>query len=105
MLFRSKDTQSIRALKRELAKLDAEGASRDDARRLQLAGTLLQIQGRKDLKAASLANAPDAETKAIQKAQLLINSDDQIPALVKQRDMYEPGSKQYQAYKAEKEKA
>jgi hypothetical protein len=98
----SKEVAAERTLKRELAKLDAEGAAKDDARRLQLAGTLLQIQGQKDIKAAALAaasaNAGDPELKALQKAQALINNDDQIPALLKQRDMETPGSARYNAY-------
>lgn len=98
----SKDVAAERSLKRELAKLDAEGAAKDDARRLQLAGTLLQIQGQKDIKAASLAaaraSAGDPELKALQKAQALINNDDQIPALLKQRDLETPGTARYNAY-------
>jgi hypothetical protein len=97
-----KDVAAERSLKRELAKLDAEGAAKDDARRLQLAGTLLTIQGQKDIKAASLAaaraSAGDPELKALQKAQALINNDDQIPALLKQRDMETPGTDRYNAY-------
>ena len=94
----SKDIAAEQSLKRELARLDAEGAAKDDSRRLQLAGTLLTIQGRKDSKAAAMANAPDSETKALQKAQLLINSDDQLPLLYKQRDMYEPSDPKYKSY-------
>ena len=94
----SKDLAAEQSLKRELARLDAEGAAKDDSRRLQLAGTLLNIQGHKDARAAAMANAPDAETKALQKAQLLINSDDQLPLLYKQRDMYEPNDPKYKSY-------
>jgi len=101
----SKDVAAERSLKRELAKLDAEGAAKDDARRLQLAGTLLTIQGQKDIKAASLAaahaSAGDPELKALQKAQALINNNDDIPALIKQRDTYAPGSKEYNAFNTE----
>jgi len=61
----AKEVAAERSVKRELAKLDAEGAAKDDARRLQLAGTLLQIQGQKDMKAAALANAPSAEDRRI----------------------------------------
>jgi len=39
-----------------------------------------------------------AEEKALLKVQALINQDDQIPALVKQRDMYEPNDPKYKAY-------
>ena len=51
--------------------------------------------------AASAAAAGDPELKALQKAQALINTDDQIPALIKQRDTYPPGSKEYNAFNAE----
>ena len=94
----SKDVASERALKRELAKLDAEGAAKDDARRLQLAGTLLQIQGNKDAKSIAMANAPSGEERAILKVQAMINQDDQIPQLIKQRDMETPGTPRYNAY-------
>jgi hypothetical protein len=93
-----KDVASERALKRELAKLDAEGAAKDDARRLQLAGTLLQIQGNKDAKSIAMANAPSGEERAILKVQAMINQDDQIPQLIKQRDMETPGTERYNAY-------
>jgi len=94
----AKDMAAERATKRELAKLDAEGAARDDARRLQLAGTLLTIQGHKDARAAAMANAPSGEERAIMKVQALINQDDQIPQLIKQRDMETPGTPRYNAY-------
>jgi hypothetical protein len=93
-----KEVTAERELKRQLAKLDAEGAAKDDARRLQLAGTLLQIQGQRDMKMAALANAPSGEEKAILKVQALINQDDQIPQLIKQRDMETPGTTRYNAY-------
>jgi hypothetical protein len=38
------------------------------------------------------------EEKALLKVQALINQDDQIPALIKQRDMYEPNDPKYKAY-------
>jgi hypothetical protein len=93
-----KEVAAERELKRQLAKLDAEGAAKDDARRLQLSGTLLQIQGQKEMKMAALANAPSGEEKAILKVQALINQDDQIPQLIKQRDMETPGTTRYNAY-------
>jgi hypothetical protein len=94
----SKDIAAERSLKRELARLDAEGAAKDDARRLQLAGTLLQIQGHKDARAAAMANAPSGEERSILKVQAMINQDDQIPQLIKQRDMETPGTARYNAY-------
>jgi flagellar motility protein MotE (MotC chaperone) len=39
-----------------------------------------------------------AEDKALLKVQTLINSDDQLPLLYKQRDMYEPSDPKYKAY-------
>ena len=96
----SKDIAAERALKRELAKLDAEGAAKDDARRLQLAGTLLQIQGHKDMKAAAMANAPSAIDRATTRAATLINSDPVIKSLEKQQAAsgYQPGSPEYDYY-------
>jgi hypothetical protein len=94
----SKDKIAEQALRKELAKLDAEGAAKDDARRLQLAGTLLQIQGNKDAKSIAMANAPSGEERAILKVQAMINQDDQIPQLIKQRDMETPGTERYNAY-------
>jgi hypothetical protein len=92
-----KDLEAEQRLKREMAKLDAEGASRDDARRLQLAGTLLQIQGHKDMKAAALANAPSAADRATTRAAALINSDPVIKSLEKQQlaSGAQPGSPEY----------
>jgi hypothetical protein len=98
----SKEVAAERTLKRELAKLDAEGAAKDDARRLQLAGTLLQIQGQKDNKAAALAaaqaTAGDPELKLLLKAEALINANDDIPALIKERDKLDPRDPNYQKY-------
>ena len=39
-----------------------------------------------------------ADDKALLKVQALINQDDQLPLLYKQRDMYEPGDPKYKAY-------
>jgi flagellar motility protein MotE (MotC chaperone) len=38
------------------------------------------------------------EEKALLKVQALINQDDQIPTLIKQRDLYEPNDPKYKAY-------
>jgi hypothetical protein len=74
----------------------------EDARRSSLTGqmqtTLGTLYGRDAALAAARANAGDPELKALQKAQALINNDDQIPALVKQREMETPGSPRYNAY-------
>jgi ATP/maltotriose-dependent transcriptional regulator MalT len=91
-----KDVESERAVKRELAKLDSEGAAKDDARRLQLAGTLLTIQGHKDMKAAALANAPSGEERAINRAQALINNDPLIKKYIAQQKMLSETDPQYQ---------
>jgi hypothetical protein len=40
----------------------------------------------------------DNENKALIKVQALINQDDQLPLLYKQRDMYEPSDPKYKAY-------
>lgn len=92
----AKDIGAEQALKRELAKLDAEGATKDDARRLQLAGTLLQIQGQKDSRAAALANAPSGQDRAISRAQVLINNDPLIKKYIKQQSVMAETDPQYQ---------
>jgi len=95
-----KEVTAERELKRQLAKLDAEGAAKDDARRLQLAGTLLQIQGQRDMKMAALANAPSQEDRAINRAQTLVNNDPTIKALTKQQAASgaQPGTPEYDYY-------
>jgi hypothetical protein len=42
--------------------------------------------------------AAGADDKSLLKVQALINQDDQLPLLYKQRDMYEPGDPKYKAY-------
>ena len=95
-----KEQTAERELKRQLAKLDAEGAAKDDARRLSLAGTLLQIQGQRDMKMAALANAPSQEDRAINRAQTLVNNDPTIKALTKQQAASgaQPGTPEYDYY-------
>jgi hypothetical protein len=95
-----KEVAAERELKRQLAKLDAEGAAKDDARRLSLAGTLLQIQGQRDMKMAALANAPSQEDRAINRAQTLVNNDPTIKALTKQQAASgaQPGTPEYDYY-------
>jgi len=91
-----KEVTAERELKRQLAKLDAEGAAKDDARRLSLAGTLLQIQGQRDMKMAALANAPSAEDKSLTRAMTLINNDPQIKKYIAQQKNYDEKDPQYQ---------
>ena len=95
-----KEVAAERELKRQLAKLDAEGVAKDDARRLSLAGTLLQIQGQRDMKMAALANAPSQEDRAINRAQTLVNNDPTIKALTKQQAASgaQPGTPEYDYY-------
>jgi hypothetical protein len=95
-----KEQAAENELRRGLAKLDAEGAAKDDARRLQLAGTLLQIQGQRDMKMAALANAPSGEDRAINRAQTLVNNDPTIKALTKQQASSgaQPGTPEYDYY-------
>ena len=99
-----KDVAAERSLKRELAKLDAEGAAKDDARRLQLAGTLLQIQGHKDIKAAAMANAPSAMDRNITRAAALIGVDPIMKGLEKQQKDSGalPGTPEYDWYEQKK---
>ena len=95
-----KEQAAENELRRGLAKLDAEGAAKDDARRLQLAGTLLQIQGQRDMKMAALANAPSGEDRAINRAMTLVNNDPTIKALTKQQAASgsQPGTPEYDYY-------
>ena len=77
----------------------------EDARRSSLTGqmttSLGQMYNKDAALAAARASAGDPELKALQKAQALINNNDEIPALIKQRDTYAPGSKEYNAFNAE----
>jgi hypothetical protein len=97
------DRDEANRLKLLEAQLYADKA--EDARRSSLTGqmttSLGQLYGRDATLAAARAAAGDPDLKALQKAQALINTDDQIPALVKQRDTYAPGSKEYNAFNAE----
>jgi hypothetical protein len=60
-----------------------------------------QIYNRDAIEATARAAAGDPELKLLQKAQALINNNDDIPALIKQRDTYAPGSKEYNAFNTE----
>jgi len=91
-----KEVAAERELKRQLAKLDAEGAAKDDARRLSLAGTLLQIQGQRDMKMAALANAPSGEDRALNRAMTLVNNDPLIKKYIAQQKNYDEKDPQYQ---------
>jgi len=77
----------------------------EDARRSSLTGqmttSLGQMYGKDAALAAARAAAGDPELKLLQKAQALINNNDDIPALIKQRDTYAPGSKEYNAFNTE----
>ena len=97
------DKDAANQLKLLEAQLYADKA--EDARRSSLTGqmttSLGQLYGRDATLAASRASAGDPELKLIQRAQALINNNDEIPALIKQRDTYAPGSKEYNAFNAE----
>jgi hypothetical protein len=68
---------------------------RDVSAHNALQSSLGQAYNRKLLSAQIGAGAED---KALLKVQALINQDDQIPALIKQRDLYEPSDPKYKAY-------
>jgi hypothetical protein len=68
---------------------------RDVSAHNALQSSLGQAYNRKLLSAQIGAGAED---KALLKVQALINQDDQIPQLIKQRDMYEPNDPKYKAY-------
>jgi hypothetical protein len=93
-----KEQTAENELRRQLAKLDAEGASKDDARRLTVAGHLLQIQGQREMKMAALANAPSAEDRAINRAMTLVNNDPQIKKYIAQQKNYDEKDPQYQVF-------
>ena len=99
----SLDKDAANQLKLLEAQLYADNA--EDARRSSLTGqmttSLGQLYGRDATLAAARASAGDPELKALQKAQALINNNDEIPALIKQRDTYAPGSKEYNAFNTE----
>ena len=92
-----KDLANEQSVKQQLAKLDAEGATKDDVRRLSLAGTLLQIQNNKDMKTAALANAPSSEDRALTRAMTLVNNDPTIKSYEKEKvaSGAQPGSPEY----------
>jgi hypothetical protein len=95
-----KEQAAENELRRGLAKLDAEGATKDDARRLHLAGTLLQIQANRDNKMAALANAPSGEDRALNRAMTLINNDPTIKSYEREKvaSGAQPGSPEYDWY-------
>jgi hypothetical protein len=68
---------------------------RDVSAHNALQSSLGQAYNRKLLSAQIGAGAED---KALLKVQALINQDDQLPLLYKQRDMYEPKDPNYKAY-------
>jgi len=92
-----KEQAAENELRRQLAKLDAEGASKDDARRLTVAGHLLQIQGQREMKMAALANAPSALEKNLKIAETLFNNNKEVQGLLDsiKRNNYQPGDKMY----------
>jgi hypothetical protein len=68
---------------------------RDVSAHNALQSSLGQAYNRKYMQAAAGAGS---EEKALLRVQALINQDDQIPALIKQRDLYEPNDPKYKAY-------
>ena len=92
-------------LQSQLLKQGVEREKSQFGRQTQLLGAqqtaLGQLYNKDAALAASAAAAGDPELKALQKAQALINNNDEIPALIKQRDTYAPGSKEYNAFNAE----
>jgi hypothetical protein len=97
------DRDEANRLKLLEAQLYADKA--EDARRSSLTGQMTTSLGQMYTKDAALAaaraSAGDPELKLLQKAQALINNNDDIPALIKQRDTYAPGSKEYNAFNTE----
>jgi len=113
-----KSLADINAAKRSIQQGTLEAAKQDQARRdalgqssAQVLGGILnhkammaQAEATKAManaqRAAAGANQPSLEDKLLYKATMAIQADDNIPALIKQRDKsgYEPGTPQYQAY-------
>jgi hypothetical protein len=92
-------------LQKQLLQQGTEREKSQFARQAQLQNAQLtslgQIYNKDAALAAAGAAAGDPELKALQKAQALINNNDDIPALIKQRDTYAPGSKEYNAFNTE----
>jgi hypothetical protein len=71
----------------------------EQARKAALTGQMQTTLGSMYAKqAAQAAAGAGSEEKALLRVQALINQDDQLPLLYKQRDMYDPGTPKYQAY-------
>jgi hypothetical protein len=71
----------------------------EDARKAALTGQMQTTLGQMYNKQAAQAVAgASSEEKALLRVQALINQDDQLPLLYKQRDMYEPSDPKYKAY-------
>jgi hypothetical protein len=71
----------------------------EDARKSTLTGQMQTTLGQLYAKDAARAVAgAGSEEKALLRVQALINQDDQLPLLYKQRDMYDPGTPKYNAY-------
>jgi len=71
----------------------------EDARKSALTGQMQTTLGQLYAKQAAQASAGgDKDEKALLRVMALINQDDQIPALQKQRDMLDPRDPNYKAY-------
>lgn len=71
----------------------------EDARKTGLTGQMQTTLGQMyNKQAAQAAAGAGSEEKALLRVQALINQDDQLPLLYKQRDMYEPSDAKYKAY-------
>jgi hypothetical protein len=101
----SRSKQGQAELQKQLLQQGVEREKSKFARETQLQQSRDTALGRMYAKDASLAAtaaaAGDPELKALQKAQALINNNDDIPALIKQRDTFPPGSASYNAFNAE----
>jgi hypothetical protein len=71
----------------------------EEARQSGLTGQMQTTLGQMyNKQAAQAAAGAGSEEKALLRVQALINQDDQLPLLYKQRDMYDPGDPKYKAY-------
>ena len=95
----SKASSAEAADRQKLLEQQVYADKAEEARKAGLTGQMQTTLGHMYAKqAAQSAAGEGSEMKALQKAQMLINQDDQLPLLYKQRDMYDPGDPKYKAY-------
>jgi hypothetical protein len=95
----SKSAASEAADRQKLFEQQVYADKAEQARKAGLTGQMQTTLGQMYNKQAAQAVAgAGSEEKALLRVQALINQDDQLPLLYKQRDMYEPNDPKYKAY-------